>query len=196
MRVLKGGRLLATSLCLLLSPACNGSDVVLATLPAGDDAATPVRCEGDGDCPAGAYCDKASCDAASGTCEIVPATCDNNEMPSCGCDGVTYFNDCLRKAGGIASSTAMSCQLGVAQTCGGTSDAKCPTGAVCAQLTRTGPPPCPTNVIGECWVLPPQCPAAGPMDMKWSPCGPGAQCVDTCTAIASGGVYQNAPTCH
>lgn len=194
MRPFKAGSLVAAASWLLLTLGCSGPDIVLATLPAEGEAATPQRCATPGDCPAGTYCDKPTCDAGSGTCEILPAVCDGNEQPTCGCDGVTYFNDCLRKANGIASSTAMSCPFDSAYLCG-FSGQKCPEGAMCAQLVRGGPGPCPATPPGICWVLPPQCPLPGPYDLRWDSCVSGGPCVDTCTAIATGGVYQHTIAC-
>jgi hypothetical protein len=179
---------------------CSGNAVVIATLPAAEDAATPLRCtgnsdDGGSDCPPGTYCEKPTCDSPAGTCQLVPAVCDDVEQPYCGCDGVTYFNDCLRKLNGIASSVALPCQLDSAQVCGAATGETCPLGASCAQFTRAGPPPCPMSAVGTCWVLPLQCPPASPGDVRWRECGGGEPCVDTCTAIQSGGVYQHAMMC-
>ena len=54
-------------------------------------------------CPVGQFCDIAipnSCGGAdlSGTCRIAPQVCTENYLPVCGCDGVTYGNDCARQA--------------------------------------------------------------------------------------------------
>jgi hypothetical protein len=176
--------------------ACSRESVILATLPAEEDAAPPLRCATDQDCLPGAYCDKPSCDAPTGTCQIVPAVCDDVEQPSCGCDGITYFNDCLRKANGIASSTALPCDLASALLCGGATGETCDGGALCAQFTRGPPGPCPMGAVGTCWVVPMQCPMPPPPgDMRWKACGGEVPCVDTCTAIQSGGVYQHAIMC-
>ena len=202
MSPVKTGPLAAVASWLLLTLGCSGPDVVLATLPAEEEAATPQRCattQGDAsdpvsDCPAGTYCEMPTCGSASGTCQLLPAICDNNEQPTCGCDGVTYFNDCLRQANGIASSTPMPCSFDSAYLCG-FSGQMCPEGAMCAKLVRGGQGQCTANSPGICWVLPLQCPQPGPYDLRWDSCVSGGPCVDTCTAIATGGVYQHTIAC-
>jgi hypothetical protein len=56
---------------------------------------TAVRCD------AGLWCDvKGPCDAEDpgGVCVRLPAKCGNEQAPVCGCDEVTYENDCKRLA--------------------------------------------------------------------------------------------------
>jgi hypothetical protein len=191
---------LTLGLTLGLTEACSGPDVVLANLPseasppAGPDAAMPLRCASGTECPSGAFCDKTSCDADAGTCEPVPTFCRNFEQPVCGCDGITYLDDCLRKAKGVASSTPLSCPLYSALTCGGASGETCPTGSACGLLVRGGPGACP-EAIGTCWALPTSCPPHAAGDMQWNACEPGPRCVDTCAAIKFGGVFERAATC-
>ena len=187
--------LLVAGWIVVLAPACSGSDVTIATLPASEDAASPVRCATLHDCPAGTYCDKPSCSSASGTCEFFPPDCPGQEQPSCGCDGVTYFSDCLRRASGIASSTTGPCWMGTALECDGSSTGTCPQGAVCGLLTGMGPGACPPAPEGTCWVLPAQCPAPGPGGILWDACQPGPRCLDTCTALRAGGAYRGSQRC-
>ena len=179
-----------------LAPACSGPDVTLATLPGGDDAAPPPspRCASSADCVPfpGTYCDKPSCDSTSGTCELYPPTAHNDqEKPVCGCDGLTYFDHCLRQASSIASETPGPCP---GFTCGGPSKTPCTTpGAYCAQLGGMGH--CSPDAEGSCWVLPAQCPPPVQGGNLWDSCLPGKHCVDTCDAIKMGGVYGRSFMC-
>jgi hypothetical protein len=64
-------------------------------------------------CPGGAFCELPAgmCDSADlqGVCEPVPGLCIQIFAPVCGCDGVTYGNDCLRKTQQIAKDHDGAC---------------------------------------------------------------------------------------
>lgn len=65
-----------------------------------------LRCGPDGACPDGLACDFSSCDAVFGTCVPLPAGCVGTAEGSggggvCGCDGVTYPDDCERLLAGV-----------------------------------------------------------------------------------------------
>lgn len=147
-----------------------------------------TKCGDDGDCMPGWQCEKQGCAEATGVCVPWPALCPPNPAPVCGCDGVTYWNDCIRlksharlAAFDQCRATACTCEVGL--DCGvppGTY-ASCshllPSGAMCGRGS------------GACWVLPPQCDPSADSRM-WRECKPPDQgetpaCVDTCTAIAS-----------
>ena len=92
--------------------ACKPVDVSIAVLPDGGEhkprvCAADVDCQDDGDRDKddALFCAKDSCDALTGHCERQPGFCENDLAPSCGCNGVTYWNDCLRKQHAIAAAT-------------------------------------------------------------------------------------------
>lgn len=141
----------------------------------------PQPCQSDDDCN-GWICDKPGCDATSGFCKPYPPFCDAPPRPVCGCDGVTYWNDCIRVQSHAQLAATEPC-LDTACTCEVGSDCKVPY-ATCAHLLP--PNAMCGHAMGSCWVLPNECdPAADPK--RWHECKPPdgatAQCVDTCTAI-------------
>lgn len=192
-------RALAAGLALGLAlAACGSEDIVIATVAAADAAAPrPVACGTSDDCPGGAFCSKATCAAATGTCELFPPQCDPTLSPVCGCDGITYFDDCWRRAAGAPAATVGACRRESATPCGGPQHAACPAGALCARLLGFGGP-CPFDPPGTCWVIPPACPPPSPEPPPdaWDDCAPqGRRCVDTCNAVRSGSTFRRAYQC-
>lgn len=215
---------LAAVLLAFVVQACSTQDVVLATVV--DDSGAPAEAEAEAqaesdaavacsqprDCPAGTYCDLPGCDVASGTCQPLPSACaadggggdsgDVDFRAVCGCDGVTYFDDCLRMTAGVGTFASGPCSFAQsALSCGGPSQVPCPGGAVCAILLGSGP--CPDQPEGSCWVLPPQCPApaadgghdGGRFD-AWDSCeANGPQCQDLCDALRAGGAHRRSDRC-
>jgi hypothetical protein len=181
---------LAVLAAVVVLSACSDDSIVLAKLPSADAQAPSIRCTVPGDCPSGTYCEKTTCGAAAGTCELFPALCPSVEEPVCGCDGITYLDDCLRKANGATGSRQGPCRLDDGTTCGGLQNVACPTGTVCGRLLGFGGP-CDPSALGMCWMLPATCPT-GPSPNRWDACGPGPQCASTCEAIKSGGAYRRA----
>jgi hypothetical protein len=188
--------------CVFAHPGCTSEDILLVTLPDGglsvDSDIEPreegMRCERDTDCPSDAFCARRSCAGRDGRCERRPTFCDGTPAPVCGCDGVTYWNDCLRKARGHTSAIPGECALGSAKGCDrGT---KCAPGAVCTRIVPA-PEACAPDVPGVCWVVPAACPPASGVD-RFVACGPpGGEppCVDLCQAARSGMPHARATTC-
>jgi len=172
----------------LFSSSCATDDVTVATLP--NDAVTSgdTDCETNDDCPPAAYCARTSCNDARGACEIRPIVCDDQGQPACGCDGVSYWNDCLRKQYGATASAQGSCARAAA--CADANGLDCPIlGAACAKLLPPGSA-CDDNTLGACWILPVACSEFGPPD-RWMACDGQMECLDTCSAIRTGRPYRH-----
>jgi hypothetical protein len=145
----------------------------------------PTTCGDDAECMPGWLCEKQGCQATTGVCVPWPVFCPPNPSPVCGCDGVTYWNDCIRlqsharlEAFDQCRATACTCEVGT--------DCLVPY-ASCSHLLPPGAM-C-GHGMGACWVLPPHCDPSADSKM-WRECKPPdpgetAACVDTCTAIAS-----------
>jgi hypothetical protein len=153
-------------------------------------------CSTASECPSGFICLKLDCVNPMGFCEPHPLPCDPSALPVCGCDGVTYWNDCYRQESGVGTSALAQC-TGPLSACNTAADCKA-TGASCAHL-GLGPGPgqnpgtCGPPAPGTCWVAPPDC-AATPSAPLWTVCDPQqvpgqpprSSCMNTCDAIRSG----------
>lgn len=155
---------------------------------AGAPVVVTTPCTSKADCQPGWVCDKKGCDASAvGSCVPWPPFCDPMPKPVCGCDGVTYWNDCLRLNQDNPTAVAGPDRCGnTACTCEVGADCNVPY-ASCSHLLPPGAM-C-GHGMGACWVLPPKCdPTADPK--RWRECKPppdgsAPACVDTCTAIAT-----------
>lgn len=141
------------------------------------------------DCMPDWRCEKPSCDAVMGECAPPPLFfCPPDPAPVCGCDGVTYWNDCVRRQAGAQLEATGECGV---SACPCDIDSDCADDsefAVCAHLVQ-GAEMCHSDEKGVCWVLPPQCVPNSTDPPSWRECRPPelppAPCVDTCQAIAS-----------
>jgi hypothetical protein len=94
----------------------------------------------------GEVCDIRSCDLdAMGTCVLEFGRCPDGWDPVCGCDGVTYRNDCFRLRAAVAWSADGMCGSGA--VCGPGATA-CAAEEVCNTLS------CDVDAMGVCVVLP------------------------------------------
>lgn len=204
---------IATALALGAALACSSETIVLATVPEEDDAgamtpSTFKRCFGNDECDSGQYCqiDRADETPPTGHCAHRPFQCtDVRFNPVCAIGtGISYYNDCYRKAAGESFAVSGDCDEHAKQ-CDLVKGTSCPLGTVCALLGTIGEPGKPRCGLtaGTCWGQM-RCPSPdddghGP---RWDDCStrPGAlRCVDTCTAIQTGQPFTYAkptPTCQ
>lgn len=138
-----------------------------------------------GECPAGEVCDLRSClDGASGTCVARPGGCFEVWDPVCGCDGVTYDNDCERLRAGAALARDGECGSGT--LCGGIAGFRCPAGETCDIHG------CWPDASGTC------VPAPGTCDTRFDPvCGcDGTTYGNDCARLAAGVALDHAGACE
>ncbi|HEY5372558.1 MAG TPA: hypothetical protein VIK01_02685 [Polyangiaceae bacterium] len=161
-----------------------------------DGGISAPTCAANSDCALGELCEKPNCTAAAGTCIAQPQFCNAAPGPVCGCNGITYFNDCLRQANLIAAATSGACSAEGVQ-CGGFDRQQCPGESYCGRLLPLGPMgnQCPPDAPGNCWVLPAVCDSVPAGGDRWSACAGGANCLDICAAIRTEQPYARAGRC-
>lgn len=187
--------------------ACSNETITIATVLPDTESSSEAgvriqvgsKCTQNSDCPdPNMYCEHDSCDSVAGTCHFPPPSCPNIEDPKCGCDGFTYFNDCLRKLAGVSAADDGECNHH-AVTCDSNGVGCGNSGALCARLGFFGTPTACGPTTGRCWILPSTCPAPdndNDMDgLRWDECSAdagAAHCSDTCTAIHTGKAFVRA----
>lgn len=146
-------------------------------------------CRSNADCDTG-FCEKTRCGDDVGHCERRDVFCEGQQLaPVCGCDDVTYINDCWRRQAGVALNAIGECRTS-GSVCDRSTD--CQNGASCARLFVAGDrcPPGP----GMCWSAPDKCGSISDIP-SFVECGPTpGRCVDMCEAIhATGHPFARAP---
>jgi hypothetical protein len=109
------------------------------------------------------FCARQRCEDARGRCEPRPTVCAPTlQEPVCGCDGLSYFNNCVRRINGVTAATPGECDSQDANTwlCGPPLlGPPCPANARCARLKPAPDPsglPCELDIVttpGKCWVM-------------------------------------------
>jgi hypothetical protein len=170
-----------------------GSAGADAGLDASADAG-PKSCTGTSQCKSDEFCSKAACVNLLGECKPRPKACAATESPVCGCDGVNYWNDCLRQQIGSPSSTGGACLTPA--TCGGLASLPCPVGrARCAHLLTAELQCGVADAFGACWVIPEQCPQIVVGANQRACSGSTDRCISKCEAIKTEHDYFTDSTC-
>lgn len=148
-------------------------------------------CHGNADCPETFFCQTQTCErGAPGVCVVKQPLCDSDLRPVCGCDHLTYWNDCLREQYGISLLAQGACSTG-ARTCHGNNECQGLSGATCAHLLPPGVGCGTVADQGTCWVTPPDCSMTGDT-RQWQSCPPPGSggslgpCSSTCEAVKVG----------
>jgi hypothetical protein len=160
----------------------------------GDDEPVPRFCGNSQDCELGEFCAKRTCNSPGGVCQRAPLSCDDAGVnPVCGCDKLTYFNDCLRQRNGVNLARTSECRE--PRLCGGSRE-PCPSDSYCARLYPPNVSACEEDFPGVCWVLPTECDADSPSTDRYRRCDdPSGACVDRCRAIRTEVSYVVAQRC-
>jgi hypothetical protein len=137
-------------------------------------------------CSAGFYCQAQGC--GDGVCAPVGTTETQNRSPVCGCDGVSYWNESVAAAHGMAVQGFGACAP--AKTCGGVAGTICPTGAHCALHLASATDCGGADLPGTCWAVPKVCPNTG-LGLQTRGCGASA-CAGECNLIAADSAWYDA----
>jgi hypothetical protein len=211
---------LSVALALLgIAVACGSNPITVATIEVGAKCEITDAGDAGEPCPTGQFCSTPTtlCESKdAAVCEPIGEDACASSGPECGCDGISYYNECLRQSAHVSLKSAGPCTFSAAP-CG--PQISCPVdSASCARILEVvlpsfgdvGPelgdasreflgdaaPSCATfeqglaRVFGACWVLPESCPSPASRTVV-GVCDP--KCIDDCSAIRDGGLYTLCP---
>jgi len=138
---------------------CVGAPAVNAHLGHGDvlgecPTTNPTTCGGAGDasCGANQFCQRPAgqcSETAQGVCVDTPACCSGASAPVCGCDGVTYQNECFAATAGVTVASQGECP----EVCGGAAGITCTESQFCQRAVGV----CAEVAEGVCTEKPVTC---------------------------------------
>ena len=166
----------------------------------GSAGAGGATCVDNSACAESEYCAKSSCAAkAEGHCAARPADCANAKLAVlCGCDGLTYHDECLLHANRQNSGAVGPCTKAekLTVTCTFLDDEACiDAGGECALKVDA----CASISIGEtgtCWVLPEACPGSDEQSAQTCSEKVDPSCQSECAAIKGKARYSTAGKCN
>lgn len=168
------------------------ADTTVYDVPVDGEEDAVEWCAGDMHCAGDEYCEVFSCGMPGGTfgiCLAVPVDCPHEWRPACGCDGVTYPNDCRRRQERVSLAYMGECVED--EACGGIAGYMCPDGMMC-DTSRPVSSGCGLDMEGVCRPVPGWCPD----DILIEVCGcDGATYTNDCLRMMAGVSRESSGAC-